>query len=246
VSHFASEAECDTCDTILFVSIAVNKSCENQLEIFETVQGEGTDMGLPAFFIRLQGCSVHCFFCDEKDTWVRRDNNALDLQPLEIVKKLETMNPLLKRVVITGGEPTEQNLQPLISELIKESFKVSIETAGTGEYCYQLFEKYGAGKRVSITFSPKELYSKSSKLADDRIWGECSELKFVVATNEASDYVISRIIPKLAEHGNDCPIFLTPDWYNMDATKSMIIKLLREYPSRFRMGCQLHKIIDMP
>ena len=123
-------------------------------------------MGLPAFFVRLQGCSVHCFFCDEKDTWVKRENNSLDLEPKEIVTKLEIMNPLLKRVVITGGEPTEQKLKPLITEFINSSFKVSVETAGTGEYSYQLFEEYGEGKRVSVTFSPKEIYSKTSKISD--------------------------------------------------------------------------------
>lgn len=228
------------------MTLSVNSSCENKLEIFETVQGEGADMGLPAFFIRLQGCSVHCFFCDEKDTWVKRENNSLDIEPKEIIKKLEELNPLLKRVVITGGEPTEQNLKALITELINASYKVSVETAGTGEYSYQLFETYGDGKKVSITFSPKEIYSKTSKISDDRIWKDCAELKFVVANTEASDYLISRIIPKLSEHANNCPIFLTPDWFNMDATKEIIVKLLREYPSRFRMGCQLHKIIDMP
>jgi len=228
------------------VTLSVNTSCENKLDIFETVQGEGIDTGLPAFFIRLQGCSVHCFFCDEKDTWVKRENNSLDLEPDEIVKKFEEMNPLLKRVVITGGEPTEQKLKPLIDALINSSFKVSVETAGTGEYSYQLFETYNDGKKLSVTFSPKEIYSKTSKISDDRIWKECIELKFVIANQEACDYVISRIIPKLAEHGNNCPIFLTPDWFNLEATKTMIIKLLREYPSRFRMGCQMHKALDMP
>ncbi len=37
-------------------------------EMFQTLQGEGYFTGVPAIFIRLQGCPVGCAWCDTKHT----------------------------------------------------------------------------------------------------------------------------------------------------------------------------------
>ncbi|MCE2928331.1 MAG: 7-carboxy-7-deazaguanine synthase QueE [Candidatus Caenarcaniphilales bacterium] len=226
------------------MTLVLNTSCNNQVQIYESIQGEGMDSGLPAFFVRLQGCNVHCFFCDEKDTWILRDNNSVELEAPQILDTLEKLNPELKRVIITGGEPTEQNISPLIRLLLANDFQVSVETAATGNYVDELLADYGG--RFSITFSPKDLYSKNSYTADKRIWAKCSEIKFVVASPEASNYLLNTIIPNLAQSNNQCPIFLVPDWYNLEPNKKLVIELLKKYPNRFRMGFQLHKIVDMP
>lgn len=240
------------------MSLILHTSCDSKAEIFETIQGEGVDMGLPAFFIRLQGCNVHCFFCDEKETWVKRDNNSIEIEPEEIIEELESINPLLKRVVITGGEPTEQQLEPLIALLVKNNFRVSVETAATGQFLGDLFKNYSKTqndsdnftsylqKPLNITFSPKEVYSKSSSIQDEKIWTNCDELKFVIANEEAVEYLINRIVPNLQKHRNQCPIFLVPDWFNFEANKKIVIELLKQYPNRFRLGTQMHKIVDMP
>lgn len=228
------------------MNLILHSSGERIAEIYESIQGEGMDMGLPAFFIRLQGCNVHCFFCDEKETWIKRENNSIELSANEILETLEELNPLLKRVVITGGEPTEQKLETLISLLIKNNYKVSVETAATGEFLQDLFKEYNSNIPLSISFSPKEVYSKNSAIQDEKIWARCDELKFVIANEEAIEYLINSIIPNLQKHNNPCPIFLVPDWYNFDKTKVMVQKLLTKYPSRFRLGIQLHKLVEMP
>lgn len=225
------------------MNLLLHQNSEEEAEIVETIQGEGIYAGVPAFFIRLQGCNVHCFFCDEKETWINRENSSIEISIAEIITKLETINPLLKRVVITGGEPTEQALEELIKALIERSFVVSIESAATGAYTADLFKAYK--NNLFITFSPKEPYSKS-KIQDERIWQLASEVKFVVANNEAEEYLLQRMISKLQAANNHCPIFLVPDWFNIEETKKIVIRLCREYPNRFRMGWQLHKLIDMP
>ncbi len=39
-------------------------------EMFQTLQGEGYFTGVPAIFIRLQGCPVGCARCDTKHTGI--------------------------------------------------------------------------------------------------------------------------------------------------------------------------------
>src|SRR5690625_7328820 len=39
------------------------------MEDFYTIQGEGFHAGRAAYFIRLAGCDVQCWWCDVKDSW---------------------------------------------------------------------------------------------------------------------------------------------------------------------------------
>ena len=72
-------------------------------EMFQTLQGEGYFTGVPAIFIRLQGCPVGFAWCDTKHTW----------------EKLE--------------EPCIHDLLPLTDLLEKNGFSCQIETSGTHE-----------------------------------------------------------------------------------------------------------------
>ena len=243
---------------MLLVNKNQNKeSTQSALQIFSTVQCEGVDSGVAAIFVRFQGCSVHCFFCDEKETWVKRENNSADTHEEEIFAEIQGLSKNVRRVVLTGGEPTEQSLKRLVNLLIANGYIVSIETAGTGDYLTELFQDYPAVsqtqatgfKRVfNFTFSPKEIYSRT-KISDEKIWQVCAELKFVVANSEAKEYLLDKILPKLKVSNNNCPVYLTPDWFNFEVTKEMILKILAEYIGEYpqlRLGIQAHKYLDMP
>lgn len=67
-------------------------------EIFTSFQGEGFWTGVPATFIRLQGCPVGCPWCDTKYTW---HAGGTRMSVDEIVAQIEAPH-----IVITGGEPT--------------------------------------------------------------------------------------------------------------------------------------------
>lgn len=116
-------------------------------EIFETIQGEASFTGTPSLFIRLQGCNVGCPWCDTKHTWSLDANCQIPLDELinknsdkvgwayfnidQIEKLVQTKFPIVKHVVITGGEPALYDLKPMCLMLEKLGKTVQIETSGT-------------------------------------------------------------------------------------------------------------------
>src|SRR5206468_8333559 len=83
------------------------------MEAFYTLQGEGFHQGKAAYFIRLGGCDVGCFWCDVKESW---DASAHPQKTVEeIVEEIKstvnsqqlTVKPI---IVITGGEPLLHDL----------------------------------------------------------------------------------------------------------------------------------------
>lgn len=99
-------------------------------EIFASLQGEGVTAGLPSLFVRLQGCSVGCVWCDTKYSW---DPAKGELWSLEAILEAISIT-CLNNVVITGGEPLEsQMFVPLVSALGAQGYRIEVETAGVHE-----------------------------------------------------------------------------------------------------------------
>ena len=97
-------------------------------ECFFSIQGEGITAGVPAIFIRLQGCSVGCTWCDTKYSWDASGGREVTLDGL--VDEASAFP--CRRVVITGGEPLESSLFPsLVGTLKAQGFTIEVETSGT-------------------------------------------------------------------------------------------------------------------
>jgi 7-carboxy-7-deazaguanine synthase len=97
-------------------------------ETFFSIQGEGPTAGVPAVFVRLQGCSVGCAWCDTKYSWDPAGGHAADLDALVA----EAADYPCRRAVITGGEPLESALfLPLTRALAERHFRIEVETSGT-------------------------------------------------------------------------------------------------------------------
>src|SRR6266849_11036912 len=83
-------------------------------EIFTSIQGEGPSVGTPSVFVRLQGCSVGCVWCDTKYSWDAGRGEELALESL--LRRVKDAGP--QNVVVTGGEPLEHPaLVPLVRAL---------------------------------------------------------------------------------------------------------------------------------
>lgn len=93
--------------------------------LFRTIQGEGPFSGRRAVFIRLAGCNLQCPQCDTDYTIGR---GAVSV--VELVRRITRNFDTTWLIVITGGEPFRQNIQPLVQAMIDCGYTVQIETNG--------------------------------------------------------------------------------------------------------------------
>lgn len=94
-------------------------------EIFHSLQGETSTMGLPTVFVRLTGCPLRCGYCDTAYAFEGGHRMALSTIANQV------KNYKARYVTVTGGEPLAQ---PQCLELLKllcdMNYRVSLETSG--------------------------------------------------------------------------------------------------------------------
>lgn len=94
-------------------------------EIFHSLQGESTRVGLPTVFVRLAGCPLRCVWCDT--TYAFGGGEALSIPA--ILDRVAAFG--CPTVCVTGGEPLAQaNCLPLLTALCDAGHAVSLETSG--------------------------------------------------------------------------------------------------------------------
>jgi 7-carboxy-7-deazaguanine synthase len=95
-------------------------------EIFTSIQGETSYVGLPFTFVRLTGCNLRCSYCDTRYAY----EEGGDYTPDEVIT--EVRKRAIQRVVITGGEPLLQDETGMLcSRLLDAGFTVLLETNGS-------------------------------------------------------------------------------------------------------------------
>jgi 7-carboxy-7-deazaguanine synthase len=97
-------------------------------ELFYSIQGEGSLMGVPSFFIRVSGCNLRCAWCDTP--YASWSPEGAELSIAQIMDEVSA-HPM-KHVVVTGGEPMIfPEVIPLTQRLKDAGFHLTVETAGT-------------------------------------------------------------------------------------------------------------------
>jgi len=97
-------------------------------EIFYSLQGEGSLLGVPSVFVRSSGCNLRCSWCDTPYTSWQPEGDEIPVD--EIVARVLAYPA--RHAVLTGGEPMIQpQLVPLSLALRKAGWHITIETAGT-------------------------------------------------------------------------------------------------------------------
>lgn len=191
------------------------------VETFHSVQGEGAWAGANAFFIRLGGCDVGCPWCDTKQSW------PTDRHPRQSVTDLVALaiaaQPVM--VVITGGEPTLHDLNPLTKAIHAAGLRVHLETAGshplTGEFDW-------------ITLSPKPF-----KPPLPAIYPQVQELKIIVQTSGDLDWAIAEG-EKVAPHVRR---YLQSEWQT-PPSQQLIFDFVLHHP-QWWISVQTHKFLGV-
>jgi len=178
-------------------------------ETFYSIQGEGSQIGMPAWFIRLSGCNLTCDFCDSK--------YAKDGQDLQISEIIDLIDDRCQNIVITGGEPL---LQPQIEDLVKELFKtgktIYIETNGT------IYRPLIIGFCTFIV-SPKPDFLNPRYLDVLRKWSlQADAFKFVIRDRKDFDEVL-RICALINVKDN---IYFMPEGTNEQDINSKMLQIV--------------------
>jgi len=95
-------------------------------ELFTGIMGESSFVGVPAAFVRLQGCDVYCTHCDTK--YAQNPNGGKKMTVKQVVKWVEKKR--LHTVLVTGGSPEMHEDFDKLVRYLAAQHKVVVETSG--------------------------------------------------------------------------------------------------------------------
>jgi 7-carboxy-7-deazaguanine synthase len=199
-------------------------------EIFLSLQGETSRMGLPTVFVRLTGCPLRCGYCDTAYAFHGGESLSLAAILAEVARHGTPY------VTVTGGEPLAQRgCRDLLSALADRGYSVSLETSGA-------LDIGGIDTRVSRVLDIK---TPGSGEAEKNLWSNLAdltardEIKFVLCGE--ADYEWAKQL--VAERALDriCPVLFSPAFGEL-APRMLAEWILRDRLP-VRMQVQLHKLL---
>ncbi|MBL8179318.1 MAG: 7-carboxy-7-deazaguanine synthase QueE [Bryobacterales bacterium] len=100
----------------------------NIAEVFYSVQGEGTLLGVPSVFLRTSGCNLRCSWCDTPYTSWHPEGSDWTIEALAAYVRRHSTG----YTVVTGGEPMIQPETAALTAALRDAAQhITIETAGT-------------------------------------------------------------------------------------------------------------------
>ncbi len=202
-------------------------------EIFHSIQGEGRRAGLPCVFVRLQGCSLRCTWCDTG--YALSFEGGRNLTRTEILAEVASYE--CPFVEVTGGEPLEQEGgMDLIAALCEEGYDVAVETGGH-------VSVEGMDVRVSIIMDvkcPGSGMDGMNRLENLQLLTGKDEVKFVLS--DVEDYLWARDL--IQEQRITAGILFSPAFGLLDPRELAEWILRDRLP--VRMQLQMHKYIWDP
>lgn len=205
----------------------------NQLritEIFHSLQGESTTIGLPTVFVRLTGCPLRCQYCDT--AYAFTGGEIIELEAiLEDIASYQC-----KHVCVTGGEPLAQPACiNLLKNLCDKGYFVSIETSGARDIS-------GIDSRVMIVMdlkTPDSLEMDKNLLANLDYLKPTDQIKFVLCSRKDYDWACSMIQEYQLEPR--VQLLFSPSWNQLNPTD--LANWIIEDRLSVRFQLQLHKIL---
>jgi 7-carboxy-7-deazaguanine synthase len=217
-------------------------------EVFCSVQGEGSLVGVPSVFIRTSGCNLRCRWCDTPYASWRPTGDERSVESL-----LAEVNTFPTRyVVVTGGEPMVAKEMPELLTRLREAGKhITIETAGTvapnGVACDlvslspKLANSTPSAEAISADWVTRH---EQTRLQPDilRAWIEHYDyqLKFVIS-HQADIFEAAAVVDRIDAPVTPERILLMPEGVSIEAMRERYELLIDTCKARgWRFSPRLH------
>ncbi|MDO8811941.1 MAG: 7-carboxy-7-deazaguanine synthase QueE [Gallionella sp.] len=199
-------------------------------EIFFSLQGETSRIGLPTVFIRLTGCPLRCTYCDTSYAFTGGQNISM----AEILRQVAEYTA--RYVTVSGGEPLAQkNCLSLLGALCDEGYEVSLETGGALDI----------GKVDKRVMRVVDIKTPASGEAEKNRWENLplltphDEIKFVLC--DENDYQWAKQVIHQYHLAGKCAVLFSPAHGTLNPTQLADWILRDRLP--VRMLLQLHKLL---
>lgn len=199
-------------------------------EIFYSLQGETSRVGLPTTFVRLTGCPMRCVYCDTAYAF----SGGKEMELTQIMEEVQRQGA--HYVTVTGGEPLAQKqCITLLSALCNAGYSVSLETGGA-------MDASGVDARVVKVLDIK---TPGSGEVEKNVWRNLEllnphdEIKFVLCDED--DYHWAVNIMKQHALAEKCTVLFSPVNGQLDPAQLADWILRDQLPVRLQV--QLHKIL---
>ena len=241
----------------------------NVIEIFASIDGDGSRQGLLTTFLRLHDCNIRCSYCDTTYSY-GIDSVFTEMTVAEVADVIESLGN--HRITITGGEPLLQ--EAAVVELIDELNRRKAETmqdntsGQAGSTCIIDIDKFDKREmlnnslydfnietngtiipsfhRDNVWFTydyktPSSLAEESMNIDIFKVATERDLIKFVVGSPEDLD-CMRRIID---QYPTAAQIYVSPVWGQIEAV--LIIDYMKAYNlQNVRFQLQIHKFVWDP
>jgi 7-carboxy-7-deazaguanine synthase len=199
-------------------------------EIFHSLQGETSRVGLPTVFVRLTGCPMRCSYCDTSYAFSGGTNMTLD-EVMAQVAQYQT-----RHVTVTGGEPLAQkNCHELLGRLCDAGYDVSLETGGAIDI----------GNVDSRVAKVLDIKTPGSGEAAKNLWSNLAhlthhdEIKFVLCDRADYDWAVQ--VLRERNLTQRCAVLFSPVHNNLPP--SQLAEWILQDHLPVRMQLQMHKIL---
>lgn len=199
-------------------------------EIFLSLQGESSTVGLPTVFVRLTGCPLRCVYCDTTYAFKGGENRNIDA----IVDEVLSFG--VQHVTVTGGEPLAQKrCINLLRVLCDKGLSVSLETSGA----IDVSDVDSRVMKVMDLKTPSSGELARNLMSNLEHLNAYDEVKFVIG--DEADYDWS--VEQLKTHAIDerCKVLFSPVQGQFSPTELADRIVADRLPVRFQF--QLHKLL---
>ncbi len=200
-------------------------------EIFHSLQGETSTVGLPTVFVRLTGCPLRCQYCDTAYAFNGGEMTALT----DVLARVASYDA--RYVTVTGGEPLAQPAcLDLLKSLCDAGYATSLETSGA----LDIGAVDSRVVRVVDLKTPGSGEAGRNRWQNVELLTRCDQVKFVICG--ADDYAWAREVIRQHDLSNRVgEVLFSPSFTQLPAAQLAEWILRDRLPVRLQI--QLHKVL---